>query len=106
MVLPPWVGGDEVPKGFDLRCSAGKTASVWLQGDGGSIKPGEALVLLPPPSNETAESLVAYMVPLRHALIDGNKGHVNLVVCESDQAWNRALAAHAALAAHLNPSGV
>jgi hypothetical protein len=24
------------------------------------------------------------MVPLRHALIDDNKGHVNLVVCESD----------------------
>jgi hypothetical protein len=39
---------------------------------------------LPPQSNETAESLVAYMVPLRHALIDDNKGHVNLVVCESD----------------------
>jgi hypothetical protein len=73
-----------VTKGFDLWCSAGKTASVWLQGNGGSIKPGEALVLLPPQSKETPESLVAYTAPLRHALIDGNKGHVNLIVCESD----------------------
>jgi hypothetical protein len=79
-------GGGEVPKGFDLWCSAGKTARVWLQGDGGSIKPGEALILLPPQSNRSAESPVADMAPLRHALIDANIGHVNLVVCESDYA--------------------
>jgi hypothetical protein len=73
-----------VPKGFDLRCGAGKTARVWLQGDSGSIKPGEAVVLLPPQPNDIAERPVAYVAPLRHALIDGTTGHVNLVVCESD----------------------
>ena len=75
-----------MPKGFDLWCSAGKTGRVWLQGDGGSIKPGEALVLLLPQSKGPAEGPVAHMAPLRRALIDANTGHVNLVVCESDYA--------------------
>lgn len=73
-----------MPKGFDLRCAAGKTARVWLQGKGGGLKPGQAAVLLPPKENETAESPAAYVAPLRQALIDDNSGHVNVVVCESD----------------------
>jgi hypothetical protein len=76
-----------MPKGFNLRCAAGKTARVWLQGKGGALKPGHAVVLLapkPPKPNETAQSPVAYLSPLRQALIDRNEGHVNLVVCESD----------------------
>lgn len=71
-------------KGFDLRCAAGKTARVWLQGKGGALKPGQAAVLLPLKEGETDESPAAYLTPLRQALIDKNTGHVNIVVCESD----------------------
>jgi hypothetical protein len=73
-----------MPKGFDLRCGAGKTARVWLQGKGGGLKPGQAAVLLPPKENETDDSPASYLAPLRQALIDDNSGHVNIVVCESD----------------------
>jgi hypothetical protein len=73
-----------MPKGFDLKCEAGKTARVWLQGKGGGLTPGQALVLLPPKANEDQHSPAAYLSPLRTALIDRNDGHVNLVVCESD----------------------
>ena len=73
-----------MPKGFNLQCAAGKTARVWLQGEGGGLKPGEAAVLLPPKEREPAESPAAYRAPLRKALIDNNTGHVNVVVCESD----------------------
>jgi hypothetical protein len=73
-----------MPKGFHLRCAAGKTARVWLQGKGGGLKPGQAAVLLPPKEGETAESPAAYVAPLRQALIDKNSGHMNVVVCESD----------------------
>ena len=27
-----------MPKGFNLRCAAGKTARVWLQGKGGGLE--------------------------------------------------------------------
>ena len=37
-----------MPKGFDLECAAGETARVWLQGKGGGLKPGQAMILLPP----------------------------------------------------------
>ena len=57
---------------------------VWLQGKGGGLAPGQALVLLPIKEGETDESPVAYRAPLRQALIDDNSGHVNIVVCESD----------------------
>jgi hypothetical protein len=73
-----------MPKGFNLRCAAGKTARVWLQGKGGELTPGRALVLLPMRPDETDESPVAYPAPLRQALIDDNTGHVNIVVCEAD----------------------
>jgi hypothetical protein len=73
-----------MPKGFDLKCGAGKTARVWLQGKGGGLTPGRALVLLPPKPNEDQNSPAAYLSPLRAALIDRNDGHVNIVVCESD----------------------
>jgi hypothetical protein len=33
---------------------------------------------------ETEESPAGYLAPLRQALIDKNKRHVNVVVCESD----------------------
>ena len=72
-----------MPKGFNLRCAAGKTARVWLQGNGGGLAPGQALVLLPVKEEETDESPVAYRAPLRKALIDDNAGHVNIVVCET-----------------------
>jgi hypothetical protein len=65
-----------MPKGFDLKCGAGKTARVWLQGKGGGLTPGQALVLLPPRANEDRNSPAAYPSPLRAALIDRNVGHV------------------------------
>jgi hypothetical protein len=73
-----------MPKGFDLRCAAGKTARVWLQGKGGALTPGEALVLLPVKDGETENSPAAYLAPLRRALIEDNRRHVNVVVCETD----------------------
>jgi hypothetical protein len=73
-----------MPKGFDPRCGAGKTARVWLQFKGGGLKPGQAPVLLPLKDGETSESPAAYIAPLRQVLIDKNTGHVNVVVCESD----------------------
>jgi hypothetical protein len=71
-------------KGFQLRCGAGKTARVLLQGKGGCLAPGQALVLLPPREGETADSPAAYLAPLRQTLIDDNPGHVNIFVCEAD----------------------
>jgi hypothetical protein len=73
-----------VANGFDLRCAAGKTARVWLQGRDGALKPGQAMVHLPLKEGESAQSPTAYLAPLREALIDKNSGHVNVVVCESD----------------------
>ena len=73
-----------MPKGFNLRWAAGKTARVWLQGQGGGLAPGQALVLLPVKDGETDASPVAYRAPLRQALIDDNAGHVNVVACEAD----------------------
>jgi hypothetical protein len=57
---------------------------VWLQGRGGALKPGQGFVLLPPNWGEGENSPAGYIPPLRHALIDNNKRHVNVVVCESD----------------------
>jgi hypothetical protein len=71
-------------KGFDPRCGAGKTACVWLRGKGGGLKPGQALVLLPLKSGENQNSPAGYLGPLREALIEKNKRHVNVVVCEAD----------------------
>ena len=57
MLLKLTAQGEElVPKGFNLRCAAGKTARVWLQGKGGGLKPGQAMVLLPPAAGETLAS--------------------------------------------------
>ena len=70
--------------GFDLRCGAGKTARVWVQGKGGALKPGQAMVLLPKKDGETVSSPAAYLAPLRRTLIDDNLHHVNVVVCEAD----------------------
>ena len=61
-----------MPKGFNLRCAAGKTARIWLQGKGGALVQGQALVLLPIRPGETDQSPVAYRAPLRQALIDDN----------------------------------
>lgn len=62
----------------------GKTARVWLQGKGGTLRPGQGLVLLPKKEGETDQSPVAHRAALRQALIDDNTGHVNIVVCETD----------------------
>jgi len=82
-------GGDTLARctmsnGFDLRFATGKTARVWLQGKGGALKPGQAFVLLPPREGMTDDSPAGYFAPLRQALIDKNKRHVNVVVCEDD----------------------
>ena len=71
-------------KGFNLRCAAGKTARVWLQGKRGALKPGQAMVLLPLKEGESENSLAGYLAPLRQTLIDKNERHVNVIVCESD----------------------
>lgn len=71
-------------KGFNLRCAAGKTARVWLQGKGGKLMPGQAMVLLPVQEGEREGGPAAYRSSLRQALIDDNPGHVNVAVCESD----------------------
>jgi hypothetical protein len=55
-----------------------------MQGKGGALTPGRAVVLLPPKKGETKDSPAAYIAPLRQALIDDNAGHVKVVVCESD----------------------
>jgi hypothetical protein len=73
-----------MPKGFDLKCAAGKTARLWLQGKGGGLKPGQAFVLLPLKAGETERSPAGYIAPLRKALIDDNQLHVNVVVCDED----------------------
>jgi hypothetical protein len=57
---------------------------VWLQGKGGGLKPGLAFVLLPPKEGEGDNAPAEHLAPLRQALIDKNKWHVNVVVCESD----------------------
>ena len=67
-----------MPKEFDLKCGAGKTARVWLQGKGGGLTPGQELVLLPSKANEDQHSPAAYLSPLPTALIDRNDGHVNI----------------------------
>jgi hypothetical protein len=88
--------GVAMPKGFDLRCGAGKTARVWLQGKGGELRPGQALVLLPLKRGENESSPAGYLAPLRQALIDTNKRHVNLRMRErlsSAEAGYRAFAA-------------
>ena len=73
-----------MPKGFNLQCAAGKTARVWLQGKGGVLKPGQAMVLLPLRDGEDENSVAGYLAPLRQTLIDKNQRHVNVVVCETD----------------------
>ena len=81
-----------MPRRFDLRCGAGKTARVWVQGKGGALKPGQAMVLLPLREGEHENSLAGYLAPawsrlrtpLRQTLIDNNDRHVNVIVCESD----------------------
>ena len=71
-------------KGFHLRCAAGNIARVWQQGKGGGLKPGQAFALLPGKKGEHKDAPAGYIAPLRTALIDKNRGHVNVVVCESD----------------------
>jgi ribosomal protein L40E len=68
--------------GFDLRCGVAKTARVWLQRKGDALKPRQAFVLLPVKEGETEESPEGYLAPLQEALIDKNKRHVNVVVCD------------------------
>jgi hypothetical protein len=53
-----------MPKGFNLRCAAGKTARVWLQGKGGAHTPGQALVLLSIQESGTDDSPITYRAPV------------------------------------------
>jgi len=74
-----------MPKGFNLRCAAGKTARVWLQGkEGWGASTRAGLRLATSGRGETEDSLAGYHAPLRQALIDDNTGNVNVVVCEAD----------------------
>jgi hypothetical protein len=58
-----------MPKGFDLRCGAGKTARVWLQGKGGGFKPGQGFVLLPPKEGEDDNLLNDYPITQPNKLL-------------------------------------
>ena len=49
-----------------------------------SLKPGQAFVLLPGKKGEHENAPAGYLAPLRTALINKDRGHVNVVVCESD----------------------
>jgi hypothetical protein len=49
-----------MPKGFNLRCAAGKTARVSL----GAHTPGQALVLLSIQESETDDSPITYRAPV------------------------------------------
>jgi hypothetical protein len=68
----------------DMRCGAGETARVWLQGKGGGLKPGQAFVVLPAKRGDGENAAAGYVSPLRQALIERNAGHVQVFVCESD----------------------
>jgi hypothetical protein len=49
-----------------------------------SLKPGQSLVLLPPKEGEGDNAPAGYLSPVRRALIEDNRRHVNIVVCEAD----------------------
>ena len=51
-----------MPKGYNLRCSAGKTARIWLQGKGGALRPGQAFDFLPIKEGETEHSPAGYCI--------------------------------------------
>jgi hypothetical protein len=76
--------GDCHAEGIWFALRGGEDRHVWLQGKGGALKPGQGFVLLPPREGEDENSPAGYLSPLRQALIDNNKLHVNVVVCESD----------------------
>jgi hypothetical protein len=59
-------------------------ARVWLQGKGGGLRPGQVFMLLPVREGEGDDASAGYLAPLRKALIEDNRRHVNLVVCEQD----------------------
>jgi len=52
-----------MPKGFNQRVAAGKSAHMWLQGKGGALTPEQALVLLPIMKGEADGSPVPYRTP-------------------------------------------
>jgi hypothetical protein len=54
------------------------------RGIGGGPKLGQAFVLLPKKAGESADAAAGYLATLRTVRIDGNRGQVNVVVCESD----------------------
>ena len=56
---------------------------MWLQGKGGGLKAGQAMVLLPPKRGEAKGAPATYIAPLRQALIDDNDGYLNIVVSET-----------------------
>jgi hypothetical protein len=57
---------------------------VWLQGKSGGLRLGQVFVPLRKKDGETDNSLAGYLAPLRRALIEDNRRHVNVVVCEED----------------------
>lgn len=77
-------GNAPMAKGFCLEYGYGKTAQIWQQNKGGGLSPGQAMVLLPPAPNETKDSPVAYIAPLRRVLAVDNKGHIAIFVSKPD----------------------
>ena len=53
-------------------------------GEGWALKPGRAFALLPLTEGETERSPAGFIAPLRKALIEGNRRHVNVFVSEED----------------------
>ena len=85
-----WAAGSEVGikaamgEGDMHLANVAQGTDNWIQGKRGVLKPGQAMVLLPPNEEEDENSLAGYLAPLRQALIDDNEWHVNVIVCEGD----------------------
>jgi hypothetical protein len=73
-----------MPKGFNLRCAAGISARVWLQGKGERSCPDRPWCSYLYRTVKPMTRRLPIARPLRQALIDDNTGHVNIVVCETD----------------------
>ena len=72
-----------MPKGFDLRCGQGRPRGCGCR-ERWALKPGRAFALLPLTEGETERSPAGFIAPLRKALIEGNRRHVNVFVSEED----------------------
>ena len=83
-----------MPKGFDPRCGAGKTARVYLTHPAGVVA-GKGRSAENPARRwccsryngermRCENSLVGSLAPPRQTLIDKNERHVSVIMCETD----------------------